>query len=323
MTHLEHAEVESRGFRPGRVMVRAVQAPTSEQWDQLWLPLWPYASDDLRQGIYRAARGDALQRRYIEANPQAISNLLVVDIDQPDALLRAVSHRHEWLPNAVVENPANGHAHAVWALAEPVTRTEYGRRRPLAYAAAVVEGLRRSVDGDRAYSGLMTKNPTHETWEASWLTDHLYSLPELDTHLTEDQSMPPRSWQRTRRRAPVGLGRNCAIFETARIWAYRRVRDCPDRSLASSEYLREVIATEVQNRNHEFSEPLPTSEAAGIARSIHRWITTRSRMWADGAAAYEATLIAKLSARGCKGGVASGQARRAVHQQILEAESLQ
>lgn len=75
----------------------------------------------LRQGVYRAARGDALQRRYIEANPQAISNLLVVDIDQPDALLRAVSHRHAWLPNAVVENPANGHAHAVWALSEPVT----------------------------------------------------------------------------------------------------------------------------------------------------------------------------------------------------------
>lgn len=68
-------------------------------------------------------------------------------------------NRAQWRPNAVVENPANGHAHTVWALAEPFTRTEYAHRAPLAYAAAVTEGLRRSVDGDAAYSGLMTKNP--------------------------------------------------------------------------------------------------------------------------------------------------------------------
>ena len=47
-------------------------------WEQLWLPLYPYASDDLRTGIYRMSRSDALGRRYIEANPDAISNLLVV-----------------------------------------------------------------------------------------------------------------------------------------------------------------------------------------------------------------------------------------------------
>lgn len=75
--------------------------------------------------------------------------------------MRALWDRKDWLPNAVVENPANGHAHAVWALSEPVTRTEYAARKPLAYAAAVTEGLRRSVDGDAAYSGLITKNPEH------------------------------------------------------------------------------------------------------------------------------------------------------------------
>ncbi len=287
-----------------------MHAPTTEQWDQLWLPLWPLAADDLRQGIYRERRCTALTRRYVEANPRALSNLLVVDIDHPDSFLRAVSHRQQWLPNAVIENRSNGHAHAVWALAEPVTRTEYARRRPLAYAAAVVEGLRRSVDGDKGYSGLMTKNPTHTAWSASWLTDRLYSLPELDEHLTDHGSMPPQSWQRTKRAKPVGLSRNCSIFETARTWAYRRVRDCPDRSQASADYLRGAIDLKVAQLNAEFTEPLPTSESVAIARSIHRWITTRSRMWADGAAAYEATLIAMQSARGRKGGIASGQRRR-------------
>ncbi len=296
--------------------------PTAEQWDQLWLPLWPYASDDPWEGIYRMARRDALQRRYIEANPQAMSNLMVVDIDHSDALLRAVSHRHRWLPNAVVENCVNGHAHAVWALRNPVTRTEYAKRKPLAYAAAVAEGLRRSVDGDRGYSGLITKNPRHDDWRASWLTDHLYELGELEQHLADNGSMPPRSWHRSKRTRPVGLGRNCTIFETARTWAYRRVRDCPDRTPASVAYLRDVIDLEVHQQNAEFSEPLPTSEANGIARSIHRWITTKSRMWLDGATAYEATFIAIQAARGRKGGLASGRSRRNIHQQILAAEGL-
>lgn len=283
---------------------------SGESWGQMWLPLWPYASDDLLAGIYRTSRTKALERRWIEANPQALSNLLVTDIDHPDALLRVMDSRPGWRPNAVVENPANGHAHAVWALSEPVTRTEYAERKPLAYAAAVVEGLRRSVDGDKGYSGLMTKNPVHIDWQATWVTDHLYTLPELHAHLDATGFMPPPGWSRTRRRDPVGLGRNCAIFETARHWAYRRVRDCRDRSQEASDFLRDAITGEVLARNEDFSEPLPTNEAVGIARSIHRWITTRSHMWLDGAAAYEATLIAIQAARGHKGGVASGQVRR-------------
>ncbi|GAA4826475.1 replication initiation protein [Tomitella cavernea] len=280
-----------------------MRSPTTEQWDQMWLPLWPYASDELWKGIYRTNRTDALGRRYIEANPQAISNLLVVDIDHPDALLRAICDRHGWLPNAVVENRANGHAHAVWALLEAITRTEYARRKPLAYAAAVTEGLRRSVDGDKAYSGLMTKNPVHDDWEASWLTDRLYSLDELAGNLTEAGVMPPASWQRTRRRNPVGLGRNCTIFETARTWAYREMR----HHFGDPAGLYTAISTHVHLLNAEFSEALPVNEAECIAASIHRWITTQSRMWADGPAVYEATFSTIQSARGHK----SGQARRA------------
>ena len=93
--------------------------PTSRpegRFEQLWLPLWPLASDNLREGIYRTSREKALDKRYVETNPDALSNLLVVDVDHDDALLRALWERHDWLPNAVVENPLNGHAHAVWDL---------------------------------------------------------------------------------------------------------------------------------------------------------------------------------------------------------------
>jgi hypothetical protein len=288
---------------------------THQQWEQLWLPLRPLASDDLRDGIYRMSRESALGVRYIEANPQAISNLLIVDIDHSDAVLRALWGHTGWLPNAVIENPENGHAHAVWALHSPIPRTEYAHRKPLAYAAAVTEGLRRAVDGDAAYSGLITKNPTHDAWDASWHTDHLYSLDELSGHLTEAGHMPPPSWKRTRRRNPAGLGRNCALFESARTWAYPLVRNYETRTPADSEHFYREIFSYVHELNQTYSAPLPLSEATQIAKSIHKWITTHFYGWIDGATACEATFITIQSARGIK----SGQARQTRRDEKLEA----
>ena len=140
-------------------------AMVTDRWGQMWLPLRPLASDDPLAGVYRHARPEALGMRYIESNPDALSNLLVVDNDHDDAALRACWQRPVWWPNVIVENPTNGHAHAVWALSEPVARTEYARRKPLALAAAVTEGLRRSVDGDQGYSGLTDQEPRSQLME--------------------------------------------------------------------------------------------------------------------------------------------------------------
>ncbi|GAA4759253.1 replication initiation protein [Gordonia alkaliphila] len=282
----------------------ATEAPTDD-WERLWLPLWPLAGDDLLEGVYRQSRASALGRRYIEANPEALSNLLVVDIDHPDAALRALSARGSHpMPNAVVSNRRNGHAHAVWALSEPVTRTEYARRKPLAYAAAITEGLRRAVDGDTGYSGLLTKNPTHDDWDTEWIHSAGYELDQLAEELGE--RMPPPRWRETKRQREnvAGLGRNCSLFESARHWAYRETRLFLPTQDADG--LGRSIHREVHERNAAFADPLPASEARAIAASIHRWITTRSRMWADGAAVYEATFTTIQAARGRK----SAEARK-------------
>ena len=262
-------------------------------FEQLWMPLWPLASDDLAAGIYRGSREQGLQRRYIEANPHAMSNLLVVDIDHNDAELRALSCKAT--PTAIVSNRRNGHAHGIWAIIEAVIRTAYGSRKATAYAASVVEGLRRDVDGDKGYSGLMTKNPTHEDWETLWVApstspEDLWTLDQLKEALGD--RMPPPRWRRGRE--IVGLGRNCHIFETARTWAYREIR----HHFGDPESLQAAIHTHVATLNAEFTEPLPHSEAKAIANSIHRWITTKSRMWKDGAAVYDATFTTIQSNRG-------------------------
>ena len=283
-------------------------APTGT-WEQLWLPLWPLASDDLREGIYRMSRNKAIGKRYIEANPQALSNLLVVDIDHPDAVLRSLWDARGSLPNAIVENPLNGHAHAVWALQEPFTRTEYAHRKPLAFAAAVTEGLRRRVDGDKGYSGLITKNPEHTAWNSEWVTDHLYSLGELAEALGDH--MPAPCWKRTRRKKPIGLGRNCAIFESARTFAYPAAR----RIRLRSEYARTedyraldvAITTEVELLNAGYAEPLRASETRAIATSIYKWLTVRSHIWNDSRTVNATTFSAIQKARGRKSGSKRGE----------------
>ena len=176
------------------------------------------------------------------------------------------------------------------------TRTEYARRKPLAYAAAVTEGLRRAVDGDQGYSGLITKNPTHDAWDTHWMGAELRSLDNLADGL--GTHMPPPRWRETKKQRtnPVGLGRNCALFESARHWAYREIR----HHWGDPDGLARAIHAEAGARNAEFAEPLPTSEVRAIAASIHRWIITHSRMWHDGPAVYEATFTAMQSARARK-----------------------
>lgn len=288
----------------------AMDEPPTDLWDRIWLPRRPLATDDPTTGLTRTSRTLALDRRLIETNPAALTSLLAVDVDHPDALIRALWDRADWLPTVVTENPTSGHAHAIWALTAPVATTEYAHRRPLALAAAVTEGLRRSVDGDPSYGGLITKNPLNQDWIAHWVTNHTYGLKELAGHLDDADLMPPTSWRRARRRNPVGLGRNCCLFETARTWAYREAR----HHWGDPDGLHRAITSTVRDLNQNFSDPLPSSETRAIATSIHKWITTKSRIWKDGPATYEATFITIQSARGKK----SGQKRRDISRQREE-----
>jgi hypothetical protein len=45
-------------------------------------------------------------------------------------------------------------------------------------------GLRRRLGADRSYSGLLTKNPAHESWQVVWCRETPYSLEELARELS-------------------------------------------------------------------------------------------------------------------------------------------
>lgn len=279
----------------------------SVPFERLWLPRRPLCCDDDYSQLRRRSRADALRYKHIEANPAAQVNMLVVDVDSSEGRLMSLWGHRGMLPNFIVENPANGHVHSIWALDEPVCRTDMARLKPLKLLHATTEGLRRSCDGDAGYAGLLMKNPECPAWNGELVREDAYQLDELRQALEESGDMPPASWRRTKRARTVGLGRNCAIFDEARTLAYRFVRTLPDRSTPSNEALRVYVQRTCHELNAALPDPLPMREVDDIAKSIHKWITTRSRMWRDGAVANAATFITIQSCRGRK----SGEARRA------------
>lgn len=272
--------------------------PMNDWWSEQWLSRYPRATDNPEDGVYRMSRAKALKRRLIEANPDVQSNVLVTDGDDPDSALRALSAiGNHPMPNAIMENRKNGHAHAAWILETPVTRTEYAHRKPLLYAAAVSEGLRRAVNGDRGYAGVLMKNPVHPDWDTHWMRAEPYTLAELDAGLRPHGHMPSPTWRKRKDYVPQGLGRNCDAFEIVRRWAYREVR----KFFGDPEGLGNAILARTAELNSTFAEPLPESEVLSIASSITRWIVTRSNLWRDGAVVYEANFVAMQSARSRKG----------------------
>jgi DNA-binding CsgD family transcriptional regulator len=268
---------------------------TLDFWDKTWRPRYPFATDDFSHGLYPTDRQTAERLRYLQLNPHAVKNWLSVDIDHADGALRALWDSHGMVPNLITENPLNGHAHAHWALSEGVTWTDSGRLAPKRLYSAVGEGLRRKTDGDPGYSGLVTKNPLHPDWVTKWLHPNLYELSDLKAALGE--FMPPAGWQ-TRHKPLVGEGRNVSLFKNLALASYRLVRHYWD----NSEGFYQALLTAASEANAKFAEPLSDAEVRGIARSVHKWITTESRLWRDGRVAYEAHFIALQSWRGRRSG---------------------
>jgi len=288
---------------------------TFEGW---WLPRRPLCCDDDYAALRRRSRADALRCKHIEANPSALVNTIVVDIDDANAKAMALWGHRGMLPNWIAENPANGHAHAGWVLTYPVPRTDMARLRPLKLLHAATEGLRRSCDGDMGYAGLLMKNPEHPAWASEIVEHDTYDLDDLRAALEDAGDMPPASWRRTKRAQTVGLGRNCALFDKARTLAYRYVRRLPDRSEASSEELRLYVRRTCHELNVSlFPDPLPAREVEDIAKSIHKWTVTRFDGWRNGAITCEATFIAIQSARGHKGGRENKHDGESRYQQLM------
>jgi Replicase family/Primase C terminal 1 (PriCT-1) len=277
------------------------------------LPCRPYCTDDLSAGLVIRSRDQAARYRYIQPNPPGLACWLVFDVDRPYAVL-SWEDANLPPPNLTVMNLENGHAHLLYALAVPVRTSPSGRSHPLRYAAAIEAAYVAQLAADPHYSQLITKNPLRgDCWRVCCLHPAPYSLAYLADWV--DLRQPARGPEN----AAQGLGRNCALFDQLRFWAYRQVLDY--RTAAGYAIWTVDVLTKAESLNC-FQTPLPFSEIKATAKSVSKYC------WQHFTPESLRDLIActhtpELQAvRGRKGGIASGQirAQQAEYQRAIARE---
>jgi len=205
-------------------------------------------------------------------------------------------------PTLTITNPENGHAHLLYALETSIRTAPDGKMKPLRYAAAVENALRKKLGADTGYSGLICKNPNHSHWKIAVWQPELYTLDwladSLDLSAANDKEIV----------ADYGLGRNCSLFDKTRKWAYRAIRQ------GWPEYERWIQACYERAcaYNLQFLDPLLDSEVMGIAKSIGKW--TFKNLTKQSFESYvDSTHTPEIQAiRGAKGGLISRSGGRSV-----------
>lgn len=232
------------------------------------LPSRPLCSDSPSQeGLYRLPLVDALEHLLIQPNTAKRYVCLCFDVDRAGAAIDW-HDRSAPPPNLTVMNPTNGHAHLIYLLAAPVAVSEVARIKPVQFMAAVQEGIRRALEADRGYAGVVVKNPTHKHWVTREWESEPYQLEELADHVT--LPTPAEMRRRTRCKDYAGLGRNCTVFEIVRKQSYSLVRDYwgPDGNVRFAKAVLELVEA---SSHTDIGNPLDVRECRAIARSISKW----------------------------------------------------
>ena len=260
------------------------------------IPKKPYASDDLMYGVKIYSKDAALRKVYLQPNHPYYLHNIVFDLDYSASLVEILySKTGIPLPNLIVENKENGRSHAIYYLKTPVFKTDASRQKPIIYLNAIQRTLQHVLDADVNYTGLICKNPLNDRWRTNTLRQTPYTLDELANKLEIDWKQISKP---IKQNEAVGLGRNCYLFHTARLWAYVAIRK--HRGATYSIWLQSVL-DHCLKLNESITDPLGYNEVRGIAKSISRYC------WKRDPHCY-AMFIERQTLKGRKGGKAKGEA---------------
>lgn len=226
------------------------------------MPKTALCADDFSDGLKIRRKEHAKKRKHVQFNPSQLVTYLCFDVDKE----RAHESWHDAnlpCPSLIVQNPENGHAHLLYALAAPVPRTEAARLKPLKFLAVVEEGLRLKLGADQGFAGLICKTPNHQSWRTFEPTfEAIYELGELSEWVDLPAKVPKRLGIRT------GLGRNVELFDRLRFWAYKWLGDY--KSKKNFEDWGRAVLSQCEHFN-DFTAPLPLSEVRAVAKSVAKW----------------------------------------------------
>jgi hypothetical protein len=254
------------------------------------LPKKPYCTDQLAYGLLIRSLSSAINYRYIQYNQPNAITWLVMDIDHEDTYIDDLNPK----PNIIAYNRENNRCHAFYALETAVHKNLDSSIKALNYLAAVQYALTEKLKGDHAFSGLICKNPLSDHWRVELVHDNLWDLDYLSEFL---DLTPQRMKEQSQRMKdnPVGLGRNCFIFQDCKEWSYKSVREFLD--LGPREWSEEV-RKRCHGLNNGFEAPLMSIEVEHIAKSIYSWVWDKR---------FELISFSKQSYRGKIGGKIGGK----------------
>ncbi len=239
------------------------------------LPVKPYCGTT---GAFLIRNRDqALKFPLIQFNHPNYRQWIGIDVDIPfadtDALNQssaAIAWEDAGLePNLIMQNPENGHCHYLYGLEKPIVVPNGPQTKAVKYLSAVTRGLTKAVGGDYSYSGTLVKNPTHGNWRTMLGRRKLYSLDDIRPHVELNVAVD--------KIAADTLGRNCALFDTLRFWAYREFHRISHHNALTTLVFHSICEEQARVINATFTYPLPESEVRSTAKSVANYCLTRYR----------------------------------------------
>ena len=225
----------------------------------------PYCADELLYGLQIRPKKTAINMQYIQGNQPCMLHYFFFDIDRSEAVM-AWHDENLPMPYWTAQTQKNGHAHICYKLEIPLCTSEFGSQKAIAYASKVQAGLANKLGADVGYSHLITKNPFHKDWRVTFWSEQAYTL----DYLADFVELPKKL---SKKQEVSGLGRNCTLFENARKWAYKAIRDYFHHH--SSLDWDKAVLVHIDALNREFEVPLAYSEVKATAKSIASWVWKR------------------------------------------------
>lgn len=264
------------------------------------MPSFPLGHEKNSTPVHKHA--DSLKHyRYWQPNAHATTWVLVIDLDDPDALMSFFVAQSELglpLPSWFIEKGENGHGQAAYVI-EHVSHGPSSRMAPQEYARDVRQALTNTFDGDQAFTNGRCWNPFWSGWKDAgrviWGSTQPRKLGELKTALQKAGCWDPKPPAGVRQPVagshdPEG-GRNCFVFDQARLRSGGSVEDAAHAA------------------NDSLSHPLGPSELRGIIKSIEGWEARTGRRGGNGTMGDEQT--ERQRALGALGGGQHTDAQRA------------
>ena len=228
------------------------------------LPVKPYCSNDLENGLRIRNKNKALEMLYLQANQPSIQTCLLFDLDEDNAFYKFEDVGLP-IPTFITKSPASGRCHYGYMLKAGVCKTQHARLKPLKYAAAVESGIASKLASDYGYSGLITKNPLHEHWSPYWSGADLYELDYLADFVDLET---PKKVEKVK---GYGLGRNVNLFDDLRAYAYRSVLNFKSKSTYDAWEADLLRVAQGLNSHCNALNPLQYNEIKATARSVSKW----------------------------------------------------